>query len=646
MHYYEVAPNRIVRPGSSVFTYASDQLLNAGQIVVIEVGKKQMIGVVMHPTKQPIYPTKPIVSVIETTPLPHQLLDLADWLSGYYVTPFANVLQALLPRGLQKTRRPRTKITKRASRVRTNIVFNAQQKKAIDTVNNSPAGTFLLQGITGSGKTEVYIEIAKQAIENGRSVIVLVPEIALTSQILAEFSHHFDDILIVHSTITEAERHITWQAALNSLTPRVVIGARSALFTPLKDIGAIIVDEAHEPSFKQEQAPRYSALRAATILGRLHHAPVILGSATPSVSDRYLAEQSNRPILTLDKTAREHALLSTISLIDMTKRANFNGHRFLSKQLLAQLEATLTEGKQALIFHNRRGSASTTLCENCGWTAQCPHCYIPLTLHSDHHKLRCHICNYQQTVPTSCPDCGHVDIIHKGFGTKLIETELRKLFPKATIARFDADNDNLETVNARYNDLYSGAIDIAVGTQVVAKGLDLPELRTVGVIQADSGLALPDFSASERTFQLLAQVVGRVGRNEHATQVIVQSYQPTHPSVAYGLAQDYESYYSYALAERKKGLFPPFTHLLQLTCVYKSEAAAIRNAQLVARNLRNKIHSDIIILGPTPAFYERQRDTYRWQLTLKSPKRQYLISALAFIPTTHWQSELDPTSLL
>jgi len=646
MHYYEVAPNQIVRPGSSVFTYASEQLLSVGHIVVIEVGKKQMVGVVMRTTKQPSYPTKPIVSVVERTPLPSQLLNLATWLSEYYVTPLASVLQTLLPRGLQKTRRSKPKTTEHTSRIRTNIVFNTQQKKVIDSVETSSPGTFLLQGITGSGKTEVYIEIAKRAINSGKSVIILVPEIALTSQILAEFSHHFENILIVHSTITEAERHITWKEALDSGIPRVVIGARSALFTPLKKIGAIIVDEAHEPSYKQEQSPRYSALRAATILGRLHGAVVILGSATPNISDRYLAEQSHRPILTLTKSAREHTLPSTVSLVDMTKRANVNGHRFLSKQLLAQLEVSLSEGKQALIFHNRRGSASTTLCENCGWTAQCPRCYIPLTLHSDRHHVRCHICSYQQTVPTSCPDCGHVDIIHKGFGTKLIETELQKLFPKAVIARFDADNDSKETVNARYGELYSGAIDIAVGTQVIAKGLDLPELRMVGVIQADSGLALPDFSASERTFQLLAQVVGRVGRNEHATQVIVQSYRPTHPSVTYGLAQDYESFYEYALGERKKGLFPPFTHLLQLTCIYKSEAAAIRGAQLVARDLRSKLHSDVTILGPTPAFYERQRDTYHWQLTLKSPKREYLIEALAFVPTTHWQSELDPTSLL
>lgn len=646
MHYYEVAPNQIVRPGSDVFTYSSEQVLEVGHIVTIEVGKKPMIGVIMRSVKKPTYLTKAITSTIEEIPLPKELLDLAVWLGGYYAAPLASVLQTLLPRGLQKTRRARQNTSQHTTRIRTKIVFNTQQQVVLNTVESAPEGTFLLQGITGSGKTEVYIEIAKRAIKSGKSAIILVPEIALTSQILADFSHHFENILVVHSTIGEAERHTTWKEALVSDSPRVVIGARSALFTPLRSIGAIIVDEAHEPSYKQEQSPRYSALRVATILGRLHHASVILGSATPNISDRYLAEKAERPILTLTKSAREHTLPPTISLVDMTKRANFSNHRFLSKQLLLQLEETIAQGKQALIFHNRRGSASTTLCENCGWTAHCPRCYIPLSLHSDNHRMRCHVCNHQQNVPTSCPDCGHADIVHKGFGTKLIESELRKLFPKASIARFDADNDAKDTVNARYSELYDGAIDIAVGTQVVAKGLDLPELRTVGVIQADSGLALPDFSASERTFQLLAQVVGRVGRNHHATQVIVQSYQPTHPSVTFGLAQDYDSFYAYGLSERKKGLFPPFTHLLKLTCVYKSESAAIRAAQSLARDLQGKVHGDVTILGPTPAFYERQRDTYRWQLILKSPKREYLINALAFVPPTHWQSELDPTSLL
>jgi primosomal protein N' (replication factor Y) len=249
-------------------------------------------------------------------------------------------------------------------------------------------------------------------------------------------------------------------------------------------------------------------------------------------------------------------------------------------------------------------------------------------------------------VPTSCPVCGSTDIIHKGIGTKLVESELHKLFPKANIARFDADNTNDEAVNARYSDLYNGVIDIAIGTQVVAKGLDLPHLRTVGIIQADAGLALPDYITNERTFQLLAQVIGRVGRNEHQTQVIVQSYQPNHPSIKSGLTQDYESFYAHTLDERRRGLFPPFTHLLKLTCIYKTESAAIKNAQKLASELRTKVNKGVQILGPTPAFYERQHGTYRWQLVLKSPKREYLIDTLKLIPPNHWQFELDPASLL
>lgn len=646
MYYYEVAPNQIIRIDSAFFTYSSDLQLPIGQIVIIEVGKKQMIGIVIRQTSMPSYKTKSIVSIVEQTPLPHQLVDLGLWLAKYYVTPLATVLQTILPRGLQKKRRPTSHQTQIAKRDRTNIVFNQEQTEALQTLDKYDTGTFLLQGITGSGKTELYINITKQAVANNKSAIILVPEIALTPQLISEFSNHFDNLLVTHSKMTESARHMVWSEALNSTNPRVVIGPRSALFTPLKNIGVIVIDEAHEPGFKQEQSPKYSALRVATMLGRYHNAKVIFGSATPSVIDRYLAERSDRPILKLTKIARIGSIPPSVTLVDMTKRTNFNNHRFLSNQLIEQVTNTLQSGKQTLIFHNRRGSTSTTLCKNCGWMAECPKCFLPLTLHADNHRLHCHICGYDANVPTSCPTCKSADIIHKGIGTKLIESELRRLFPKANIARFDADNTEVEAVNARYHDLYSGVIDIAIGTQIIAKGLDLPHLRTVGVIQADAGLALPDFSSNERTFQLLAQVVGRVGRNEHQTQVIVQTYQPTHPSISSGLKQDYESFYAHTLRERQRGLFPPFTHLLKLTCVYKTEAAAINNSKKLADELRTKIHSDVQILGPTPAFYERQHDTYRWQLVLKSPKREHLINTLGFIPPTHWQSELDPTSLL
>lgn len=647
MHYYEVAPNQIIRSGQNVFTYNSGMKLSNGQIVQIEIGKKKLTGVVIRSVPQPVYETKLVEVILEKNPLPTQLIKLALWMSEYYVTPLALVLQTLLPRGLQTIRRQKS-LDPHVSpqRNRTNIVLSGEQSSAIKTIQLSAPGTFLLQGVTGSGKTEVYIELVKSCLTSGKSAIILVPEIALTSQIIAEFSNHFKNILVVHSTMTESERHVAWKHALNSNEPLVIIGARSALFTPLANIGVIVVDECHEPSYKQEQAPRYSALRAATMLGRYHNAHVVFGSATPAVSDRYLAEQSGKAVIMLTKSARSNQVSSDITLIDMTKRANIARSGFLSKQLLAAIDETISNNKQVLLFHNRRGSASTTLCENCGWMATCPRCFVPLTLHVDQHLLRCHICNHQEKTPTMCPVCSHVDIIHKGIGTKRIETELQKLYPNLTIARFDADNDSKQTVNARYKELYDGTIDIAIGTQVIAKGLDLPHLRTVGVVQADNGLALPDYSANERTFQLLTQVIGRVGRNEHKTNVIVQTYQPDHPSILYGLSQDYESFYHATLNERKKANFPPFTYLLKLTCTYKTEIASIRNAKNLHDTLRKSIDRTVTILGPTPAFYERQRDSYRWQLILKSPRREHLVHALRLVPSTHWQSELDPTSLL
>ena len=646
MHYFEVAPNKIIRLDKDTFTYSSAEHIEVGQIVLVEVGHKKIIGVVTKLVNKPSYPTKEIISKLEGHVLPQAVVDLSKWMSEYYNTPLALVLQAVLPSGIQKKRQIKDKAEPKALRKRTNFLFNTEQSLAIKNVDESIPGTFLLQGITGSGKTEVYIELAKRTISSGKSVIILIPEISLTTQILSEFNNYFKDILVVHSAMTEAWRHSTWLEALQSCTPRIVIGARSAIFTPLKDIGLIVVDEAHEPSYKQEQAPRYSALRVATMLGRYTGAKVVFGSATPSVIDRYLSEQSKRPILMLTKLARTDAIPAEASLVDMTEKKNFSGQRFLSKQLVDELSLTLEKGLQSLIFHNRRGSAAITLCENCGWTALCPNCYVPLTLHSDHHKLNCHICGYKDKVPTSCPICSHVNIIHKGIGTKLIESELAKLFPQANIARFDADNESGQTLDKRYKELYDGKIDIAIGTQIVAKGLDLPHLRTVGVIQADSGLSLPDFSSSERTFQLLAQVIGRVGRTQHASKVIVQTYQPTHPSIVYGLKQDYESFYKYVIAQRQKAHFPPFTYLLKLSCSYKSESSAIKATKDLASKLRENTDKSVEILGPTPAFYERKGEYYRWQLILKSPKREYLIKSLNFVPKAHWQSELDPTSLL
>ncbi len=332
------------------------------------------------------------------------------------------------------------------------------------------------------------------------SAIILVPEIALTSQLVDEFRHEFKNVLVVHSKQTEAERHHIWTEALDAATPTIVIGPRSALFAPLAPIGLIAIDECHEPSYKQEQSPRYSALLPAVCL--VHTTKQNLCSVVPHQTSATITRPTcrTRPIFTLPRPARNNAQKPDVELVDMTKRGAFTKHRFISDNLITQITSTLTEGTQTLIFHNRRGTASTTLCENCGWQAGCPRCFVPLTLHADSHTLMCHICSMSSRVPTSCPECGFADVIHKGIGTKLIESELKKLFPKARIARFDGDTDTNETLEKRYSDVYNGDIDIIVGTQVVAKGLDLPHLRTVGVVQADAGLSLPGLHITRTHF--------------------------------------------------------------------------------------------------------------------------------------------------
>ena len=649
MEYFEVAPLKIVRFGSGVFTYhaSKEAGIAEGQVVLIPVGKKELQGLVVKRVEKPDYETKEIIHVVEKSPLPRHLIQLSLWLGEYYTTQLATVLQTVLPRGIDKVRRaPKSTPVTDTIRDRTKKVLNKEQSSAVEAILAQKTGTTLLHGVTGSGKTEVYKALASDALQSGKSTIILVPEISLTSQLVDEFSHSFPNTIITHSQMTEAQRHLAWQQALKSTEPIVAIGPRSALFMPVPNLGLIVIDEAHEPSYKQESAPRYSALRAATMLARFADARAVFGSATPLVTDTYVAKAHGTPIVTLNQKARANTKPTDVTIVAMTKREQFKKHRFLSDALLKEIAHNLESGEQSLVFHNRRGSASTTLCETCGWTAECERCFVPFVLHTDTHTLQCHICGVKERIPTACPVCDDASIIHKGIGTKLIEMELARLFPKATIARFDSDNTKDEGVAARYTELYDGSINIIIGTQVVAKGLDLPKLRTVGVIQADSGLSLPDFTASERAFQLLAQVVGRVGRDERATNVIIQTYQPDSPSIVFGAAQDYGAFYEHAIAERQRANFPPFRYLLQLTNVYKTEVAAIRNAQGLARELRQKLPSGVEVLGPTPAFYERQYDTYRWQLILKSASRSDLIAALQYLPATHWQSELDPQSLI
>ena len=655
MNYYLVAPTKVFRQNSDQLTYQSEEDLNSGHIVLIPLGKKTIPGIVIKQVNKPNFKTRPITKVIYQTPLPGHLVKAAFWLKQYYATPLPIILQSLLPSGIDKKRRkssiinhPNQKTTK------VPLPLNADQKRAIKDIQSNPNSTVLLHGITGSGKTNIYIKLAQDKFNNNQSVILLVPEIALTSQLVIDFQAHFDDVFLIHSQQTESERHKTWEQILNSQKPKIIIGPRSALFAPVNNLGLIIIDECHEPSYHQDQSPKYSALRLASfIIKSINQSDkkLLLGSATPLAQDYYLAQQKHA-IVELTQLAKKSEKHSTISLIDFKNRQNFTKHHIFSNELLESISNSLKQNLQTLIFHNRRGSAPLTICEKCGWQALCPNCYLPLTLHSDQFKLVCHTCGYTKNVPISCPQCKHANIVHKGFGTKYIEEELKRLFPNAQIARFDADTPSEHQLRTIYQEVKAGNYDILIGTQTIAKGFDFPKLKTLGIIQADSQLSLPDFSSEERTYQLINQVIGRANRGHQDGEIFIQTFQPSSPVIQSALKSDYKKFYEYVLNQRHKAQLPPYVYLLKLSLTYKTESIAVKNI----KQLKNKINAIIrnndsyintIVSQPAPAFHEHSSQGYTWQIIIKAKSRQNLTALLSQLPPNpHLHFQLDPPTLL
>lgn len=639
-----------------VLTYVAEQRLSVGTIVEVPVGKKKSLGVIVKQVQPPDFQCKEITKVVIDRPLPTPLIQLHDWLSNYYATSSGISWQTILPARVAVTPRGFTKPdnseqvdTTDSSVSRTQILLNPVQQSAVDQIRSTGDGTILLHGITGSGKTEVYKTIVADTLVSGKSAIVLVPEISLTTQLVNDFRSRFDNVIVTHSAMTASERNLAWRKILFGTTPLVVIGPRSALFMPVHNLGLVVIDECHEPSYKQETSPRYHAITTASKLCQLAGAKLILGSATPAISDYYLAQHFHRPIITMNQLARADAVRPATQIIDLTNRDNFTMEsRLFTAPLLSAMRNALKHHRQILLFHNRRGTAGLAMCENCGYMATCPNCYTPLTLHGDKFQLICHICGYTEKPPLSCPDCHESAIIYKGIGTKKIEEEAARLFPTAHIRRFDGDTAHGEAVQDVFDELRDGTTDIIIGTQTIAKGLDLPHLAVVGIVQADAGLSLPDFSASERTFQLVAQTCGRVGRSKEPTTAIIQSYQPEASAVKYGATQDYAAFYQAEIAERQRGHFPPFAYLLKLSCAYKTERGATVAAGRLANKLRQTYGAKIKLLGPAPAFYERMRGLYRWQIIVRASQRSTLAKIADEVATSsgNWQIELDPVSLI
>lgn len=646
--YYEVIPAKgFGRDG--MLTYKSSNSLLLGQIVEVPLGRKKCVGVVSKKVAQPVFDCKEICRIIYSKPLPAHLLSTVKFIAEYYKASLSNAVSVVLPVGVEKKRRKTEQMfgnvikTEHVSN-QPEIQLNQAQKNALKSLQNAPGATRLLCGVTGSGKTNIYLSEAQEALSAQKSVVLLVPEIALTGQLVRVFSEFFGNkITVIHSKQTEAERHLIFERLLLGEGPRVVIGARSALFAPLDNLGLIIIDEEHENSYYQENAPRYSAVRVASFMAKKLDIPLILGSATPAIEDYYLAK-TNDSLVILDKKAKDEAVRPEISVIDFKQRDSFNKNRYFSDKLIASIRKNLESGHQTLIFHNRRGSSPLTICEKCGEEILCPNCYLPLTLHADTYELICHTCEYKCRVPSACPKCGAPDLIHKGFGTKLLESEMARLFPKARIRRFDADTKKGEGLNEVYDEVKNGGVDIIIGTQTVAKGLDLPLLATVGVVQADAGLSLPDFAAEERTFQLITQVIGRVGRGHISkAEVFIQTFRPEHPAIKYAISEDYLGFAEYLLKRRRLSHFPPYTFVLKMEITMKTEATVVRKVRELYKHLSDD--NKLIVSPPQPAFHEHTSRGYTWQIVVRSKSRKALMDICDELDQ-NWHISIDPPGLL
>ena len=508
-------------------------------------------------------------------------------------------------------------------------ILTDEQANLVETVRENRSKGFipyLLTGVTGSGKTEVYMRLVADAVKSGKTAIVLVPEIALISQTERRFRARFGEkIAVIHSMLTHGERLDQWRRlALGKVS--IVIGARSAIFSPIEDIGVIIVDEEHDGSYKQETGLRYNARDLAVVRGKMQDCPVVLGSATPSVQSYQNVMDHKFTQLTLEHRVNQNPL-PKITLVDLKKYKDFRGtEKIITPELAIQIRACLEKGNQTLIFLNRRGFATFPACKACGKSLNCKFCDVTMTLHKGQGAYKCHLCGHSLPTTASCPSCQSKKIQNFGFGTEKIEAMLKSMFPDARLARMDQDSTAKKgSVLKMLRSIRNRTVDIIVGTQMLAKGHDFPSITLVGVICADLSLSLPDFRASERTFQLLAQVAGRAGRGQEPGSVIMQTYNPEHFAIESARCQDYMDFFNHEAPFRKALMYPPFTRMIQLKISGKDEARVARSVEVVSDVLRQlmstapEIKDSVQILGPIEASIHRISSRFRWQILIKSP---------------------------
>lgn len=642
-----------------------------GQSVIVPLGKRKAKGVVLGPSAEAgKFKLKPIDALIESRPtIPEAHLRWLEWLAEYYMHPIGQVTGLSFP-PLEPKTTPRK--SKKAPLVRAmgpgkKLTLNHDQTKVIAAIGSQPKfNVHLLHGVTGSGKTEVYLQLLAKVLAEGGQALVLVPEISLTPQLIDRFASRFgDQIAVLHSHLTEREKTEQWWAAAGNTKP-ILIGARSALFCPLQKLGMIIVDEEHEASFKQDEKLKYHARDAAIMMAKLRDCPIVLGSATPALETWQRAQEGRYQLHSMPQRI-ESRHLPTVDVVDLRddrrqRRDEATPERpfWLGEALHLAIDETLAKGEQCALFLNRRGIAQTALCSDCGHGFVCPNCAISLTVHAKNH-LVCHYCDYTARLLEHCPQCDSTEVGPLGLGTELVELDMRKMYPDLRIARADRDEiQNREDLETLIFKMEAGEIDILIGTQMIAKGLDFPKLTLVGLVMADVGFSMPDFRASERSFQLLTQVGGRSGRHSDSPgRVIVQTYNPEHAAILFAQRHDYSGFATQELQTRNELHYPPFSRLAMIRLQGPSLGQAESSAEILrlrADQLRDtrKDYAAIQVLGPAPAPLAKLRGKFRFHALIKSddPKilRAFchqLLSDSTWLPSGCKASiDIDPINML
>ncbi len=624
-----------------------------GSIVSMPFGKRTIQGVVAEIREKEQKPNKfeikEIISIDPNFSLPVEYIAIARWISEYYLCTLGEAISLFMPPTMKRLRKILEKEKMKARDYKELKLLNVEQetifqklKSEINSPNKKPA---LIRGVTGSGKTEIYIGLAKETLEQGKRVIVLVPEIMLTPQTIERFQEIFDDeVTLMHHGLSKSEKYYCYSEFQSGQKP-ILIGPRSALLVPSSEIGLIIIDEEQEDSYKQEQSPRYHAVTLAEKIAEKVGALLVLGTATPRTETYYRAKTGEYQLCTLEKRHHQEKLPQA-EIVDLKNEFKYNNYSPISLKLQEGIRQVLSEKRQILLFLNRRGTATFVSCRDCGFVVLCPNCSIPLIYHvkNDSNFLSCHHCDYKAPVPKRCPDCQGSKIKFFGIGVDKIVSEIHKLFPEARIAKIDSTT---ITKKSDYQDFFrrfkKAEIDIVIGTQMIAKGLDIPGVDLVGIVSADTGLHLPHYKAGEKSFQLLTQVSGRSGRKDNQGKTIIQTYWNDASPIKYASLHDYDGFYNEEIASRQEFSYPPFKKLVRVISEDADKNKAEAQIQKVAKELST---ASVDFIGPGSCFYERLHSKFRFHLIIKSDKipNRSVSEIYKQFPNLTW--DIEPSNLL